>query len=124
MREAVCPLSERTSSTEHLPPPETTEGRRPPASKTNTNAPDDPNVRKQRQRVCVKVAPHHACALTVADVGIQPRKPSQDPPELGHPHTRQSVEACISGHGPQKILFYLQQRQRENLNTGNIGRWQ
>jgi len=35
MREAVCPLSEHTSSTEHLPPPETTEGRTPPASKTN-----------------------------------------------------------------------------------------
>lgn len=45
------------------------------------------DTRQQKYWECVKLSPHHACALTVADVWIEPSQPSQDPPELGHPNT-------------------------------------
>lgn len=61
---------------------------------------------------------HHAGALTVADVWVEPGQASENPSEARNSHTIQSTETGVSGHGAQKILLYLWRTHTSSIIQG------
>lgn len=58
-----------------------------------------------------KTIPHHAGALTVTDVRVEPGQGPQHSPQSGHAHAAHAAETGAGWHGPQQVLLYLRVRR-------------
>lgn len=50
---------------------------------------------------------HHACALAVADLRVEPGQCSEDPAQAGHSNAAHIGEAGVAGHGAEQVLLNL-----------------
>lgn len=53
---------------------------------------------------------HHASALTVPNVWVEPGQAPQNTSQPRHSNTDQTTETRISWHSPQQVLLYLRDR--------------
>lgn len=52
-------------------------------------------------------AAHHARALAVANLWVQPGQCSEDSAQAGHPDAVHIGKAGVAGHGAEQVLFNL-----------------
>lgn len=50
---------------------------------------------------------HHACALAVANLGVEPHQGSENPAQTRHPDAAHVGKAGVAGHGAQQVFLDL-----------------
>lgn len=55
----------------------------------------------------ISQAAHHACALAVTNLWVEPGQCSEDSAQAGNPDAVHIGEAGIAGHGTEQVLFDL-----------------
>lgn len=50
---------------------------------------------------------HHACALAVADLRVEPGQGSENPAQAGHPNAAHGGKAGVARHGAEQVLLDL-----------------
>jgi len=67
--------------------------------------------------VSVNTCAHHAGALAVPDVWVEPGQTFQHPSQPRHADTGHATETRIGGHGPQQVFLYLKDRGQQGTIT-------